>query len=420
MNNFNISDFGAVGDGKTMNTVQIQSAIDECSKQGGGTVVLKSGVYLSGSITLRSGINLHIEQDAVLLGSPNVEDYPEKENLKHVDTDFLPRWRNASFIFAEECENIAITGKGKIDCNGTHFTVILPGSKTWKYGRINKPTPPRVVFFTGCKDVLITDITMINQPAGWSYWIHDCDNVTITNITIDADVNYPNNDGVHINSSRNVTISDSNISCGDDCIVLRANNASLKENKICENVIVTNCNLTSYSSAVRIGWVQDGTIRNCKLSNLTMYDCSTGISILIPCTERTEKGTRTSGSDVGREATFVENISFDNIKMDKQCSYPVYIDICDNEKILFKGVKGLNFSSLHSKGPELPFIKGRKNCPVEDISFSDCSFIVTDGSEFTNRTQHGWTALADHNPHHPMTIIYTKNITFNNTTFGDN
>ena len=153
MNNFNISDFGAVGDGKTMNTVQIQSAIDECSKQGGGTVVLKSGVYLSGSITLKSGINLHIEQDAVLLGSPNVEDYPEKENLKHVDTDFLPRWRNASFIFAEECENIAITGKGKIDCNGTHFTVPFPDSRTWKYRRIDKPTPPRVVFLTECKNI---------------------------------------------------------------------------------------------------------------------------------------------------------------------------------------------------------------------------------------------------------------------------
>lgn len=420
MNNFNISDFGAVGDGKTMNTVQIQSAIDECSKQGGGTVVLKSGVYLSGSITLKSGINLHIEQDAVLLGSPNVEDYPEKETLKHVDTDFLPRWRNASFIFAEECEDIAITGKGKIDCNGTHFTVPFPDSRTWKYRRIDKPTPPRVVFFTGCKNILISNITMINQPAGWSYWIHDCDDVVVKNITIDADVDYPNNDGVHINSSRNVTISDCNISCGDDCIVLRANNASLKENKVCENVTVTNCTLTSYSSAVRIGWVQDGTIRNCTLSNLTMYDCSTGVSILIPDTKRCPKGVYPAGADVGREATYVENISFDNIKMDKQCSYPVYIDVCANEEILFKGINGLKFTSLHSKGPELPFIKGRESRPVENISFTDCSFTVTDGSEFDNRNQHGWTALTDLEPYHPMTIMHTKNISFNNTTFGNN
>lgn len=420
MKKFNVSDFGAIGDGITMNTVSIQAAIDACEKQGGGSVVINSGVFLCGSITLKSNVNLHIEENAVLLGSPNVEDYPEKENLKHVNTNYLPRWQNASFIFAEECEKISITGKGKIDCNGTYFTVVSPDSTTWKYRRINKPTPPRVVFFAGCKNILITDITMTNQPAGWSYWIHDCDNVTITNITIDADVNYPNNDGVHINSSRNVTISDSNISCGDDCIIIRANNASLKENKICENVTVTNCNLTSYSSAVRIGWVQDGTIRNCKLSNLTMYDCSTGISVFIPNTERTEKGTDTPGSDVGREATFIENISFDNIKMDKQCSYPVYIDICDNEKVLFKGVNGLKFSSLHSKGPEMPFIKGRKDCPVKNINFSDCSFTITDGSEFDNRSLHGATSLPDLNPHHPMTIMYAENISFNNTTFGNN
>ena len=355
-----------------------------------------------------------------MLGSPNVEDYPEKENLKHVDTDFLPRWRNASFIFAEECENIAITGKGKIDCNGPHFTVPFPDSRTWKYRRIDKPTPPRVVFFTGCKNILISDITMINQPAGWSYWIHDCDDVVVKNITIDADVDYPNNDGVHINSSRNVTISDCNISCGDDCIVLRANNASLKENKVCENVTVTNCTLTSYSSAVRIGWVQDGTIRNCTLSNLTMYDCSTGVSILIPDAKRCPKGVNIAGADVGREATYVENISFDNIKMDKQCSYPVYIDVCANEEILFEGINGLKFTSLHSKGPELPFIKGRESRPVENISFTDCSFTVTDGSEFDNRNQHGWTALTDLDPYHPMTIMHTKNISFNNTTFGNN
>ena len=106
--------------------------------------------------------------------------------------------------------------------------------------------------------------------------------------------------------------------------------------------------------------------------------------------------------------------------MDKQCSYPVYIDVCANEEILFEGINGLKFTSLHSKGPELPFIKGRKNCPVENISFTDCSFTVTDGSEFDNRLQHGWTALTDLNPYHPMTIMYAKNLSFNNTAFYDN
>ena len=95
---------------------------------------------------------------------------------------------------------------------------------------------------------------MVNQPAGWSYWIHDCDYVAFDRVKIFAEVEYPNNDGIHINSSRNVTISNCDITCGDDSIIVRANNASLAENKVCEKVCVTNCNLTSYSGGIRIGW----------------------------------------------------------------------------------------------------------------------------------------------------------------------
>lgn len=422
MKNFNITDFGAIGDGKTLNTVAIQTAIDECANSGGGRVIIESGVFMSGSITLKTGVDLHIEHNGVLLGSPHVEDYPEKKNLKHIKTEWLPRWRNASFIFAEECENISITGRGKIDCNGTAFTVPVEKVTQWKYMRIDAPTPPRVVFFTGCKNVFIEGITMVNQPAGWSYWIHDCDYVTIDKITIDADVDYPNNDGIHINSSRHVTISNCNITCGDDCIVLRANNVSLEENKVCEHVTITNCNLTSYSSGVRIAWAKDGIIRNCTFSNIVMIDSSIGINILVPNNHRTEphptSPTSAGGSDVGREATLVENISFNNIIMDKQCSYPVFIKV--EEEIPAQAVRNIYFSGLHSRGPEFPYIEGRDTCPIENVYFSDCSFIITDGSEFDNRTEHGCTELKDHTPYHPMTMKYVKNISFNNTTFTTN
>ena len=420
MQEFNVIDFGAVNDGKTINTAAIQSAIDMCAKSGGGRVVIESGVFMSGSIVLKSGVDLHIEQNATLLGSPMVEDYPEKTDLKHVDSLFLPRWRNASFIFAEECENISISGRGKIDCNGGAFTVPEPSTKKWKYRRIDKPTPPRVVFFTGCKNVLIEGITMQNQPAGWSYWIHDCDYVTIDKIIINADVDYPNNDGIHINSSRHVTVSNCNITCGDDCIVVRANNVSLKENKICEHVTVTNCNLTSYSAGVRIAWTQDGTIRNCAFSNLVMIDTSIGINILVPNNKRTEphptSPTSAGGSDVGREATLVESISFNNIIMDKQCSYPIYIKIDDEIPMI--GVRNIHFSGIHSRGPELPFIQGRPSCHVKNISICDSTFTVTDGSEFQNRNVHGCTELKNLDPCHPMIFMYADNVKFNGVVFS--
>lgn len=417
---FDIRDFGAIGDGKFMNTVAIQSAIDACTAAGGGQVLIDGGVYMSGSITLKDNVDLHIEHTATLLGSPFVEDYPEKENLKHVDSFYLPRWRNASFIFADEAENISITGRGKIDCNGTAFTVPLEKARQWKYIRIDKPTPPRVVFLTGCKHVLIEGITMVNQPAGWSYWIHDCDYVTVDKVIIDANVDYPNNDGIHVNSSRHVTISNCNITCGDDCIVLRANNVSLKENKVCEHITVTNCNLTSYSSGIRIGWTQDGVIRNCTVSNVVMIDTSIGINILVPDNFRTEPHPTSpisaGGADVGREATLIENISFNNIVMDKQCSYPVYIRHCPGIPLI--GVRNIHFSGIHSRGPELPYIEGIKGCHVKNISFSDCSFTVTDGTEFTDRASHGCTELrGDFAPYHPMRFTFAQNVTFNNTTF---
>lgn len=110
---FDIRDFGAVGNGTAMNTVAIQNAIDECFKNGGGRVLVSGGTFKTGSVTLKSNVDLHIAADGVLLGSEKCEDYPEKENLKHVISENLPRFRNASMIFAEEAENISITGMGK-------------------------------------------------------------------------------------------------------------------------------------------------------------------------------------------------------------------------------------------------------------------------------------------------------------------
>ena len=391
MRDYRIQDFGAVGDGTAMNTQAIQQAIDAAAEAGGGRVVISDGAFKTGSIQLRSYVELHLEANAVLLGSERCEDYPEWTDAKHVDLPMLPRWRSSCLIFADECEHIAITGSGTIDCNGRNFVgrKETDATFTWKYVRPDIPTPPRVVFLTGCRHVRLEDVTMTNQPSGWSYWIHDCDFVRVRGLNILADVDYPNNDGLHINCSRYVTVSDCNMTCGDDCIIIRANSVSLKENKPCEHVTVTNCNLTSYSAAVRIGWTNDGVIRNCTLSNLVLRDCSIGISFHIPGGARApfvpgvSWGSEISrkkgwGSDVGREATLIENITFSNVIMDRQCSHPVYIRLADNDHTHVAGVRNLHFSNLHSRGPEFPFLCGRPDCQLEKITFSNCSFERTD------------------------------------------
>ncbi len=422
MKDFRIQDFGAVGDGAAINTKAIQAAIDAAHAAGGGRVVVGDGVFKTGTIELKSYVEMHIEANAVLLGSENMQDYPEQNHIKHVTIDLCPRWTARCLILADECEHIALTGSGTIDCNGHHFA--LPREEAgmpnfpWKFYRVPGHTPTRVVFFTGCRNVRITDITMTNQPAGWSYWVHDCDYVHIRGLNITADVNYVNNDGIHINSSRHVTISDCNITTGDDCIILRANNASLKENKVCEFVTVTNCNLTSYSSGVRIGWTNDGTIRNCTLSNLVMIDCTVGVGLHLPTLQRSPMpDLRNTGlSDVGREHTLVENITFSNIVMDKQCGSPISISVGEEPWVTVGALRNLYFTGIRSRGPELPNLQSREDCPIENIHFTDCTFEQTDGSEFTNRETHGPVDRFSE-PYPPMILKNVKGLHLNNTQF---
>ena len=406
---YDVRNYGAVGDGKTLNTAAIQKAIDDCASKNGGTVLLEDGTYMTGSIVLRSNVNLHIEQNAVLLGSPNCGDYPEKQNLKHVISENLPRTRNASMIFAEECENISITGMGKIDCNGTRFVREKQGEWTgWRFERIDAPTPPRVVFFAGCRNIKIEDITMLNQPSGWSYWIHDCDYVVFDKCKILAEVRYPNNDGIHINSSRNVTVSNCDIVTGDDCIVVRANNRSLAENKVCEKVTVTNCNLTSYSGGIRIGWISDGVIKNCAFSNLVMTDTVIGISIVLPDFSKVP--------DRGREDTLIENLLFNNIVMDKIYGRPIKIYIGQTDGTRCEAIRNIYFSKVVASGLEFPYLCGRKDNKIRNIYFNDCRFECLSDEELPNFRQHG---AADWDRSHGVPIFDNiENIVFNNTNFS--
>ena len=411
---YDIRTYGAVPDGTTLNTAAIQSAIDACGAAGGGTVQISGGTYLTGTIELRTGVELHIDAAARLLGSPDCADYPEKDR-RHVDRRKLPRRQSASLIFAEECERIAITGRGTIDANGDSFIERVPdGEHYWMpYRRIDAPTPPRVVFFTGCRNVLVTDVTMTNPPAGWSYWIHDCDDVHFDRVQIRARLDYPNNDGIHINSSRNVTVSNALISCGDDCIIVRANNSSLAENKVCENVAVTNCTLTSHSGGIRVGWVNDGIIRNCVFSNLVMTDTTVGISILLPYGF---DGSGTRLPDSGREATHIENLSFDHIMMDRGYSYPIYIHINGDPRTQVDCIRNLHFSRIHARAHQMPHIVGRPGCPVTDLTFSDCSFTRLPAPADDHQS-HGATMHNADGSYATVELQYARRIRFRDTEF---
>lgn len=407
---FLISDYGALNDGKTLNTKSIQAAIDDCSESGGGKVVIDGGVYATGTIVLKKNVELHITASGVLLGSGDYNDYPEMSSAKHFDAEKLPRYRSACLIFAEECENVSITGMGKIDCNGHNFVKEKEDYNSgWKYERIDAPTPPRAVFFAGCKNIRIEDITMVNQPSGWSYWIHDCDFVTFDRVKIFADVEYPNNDGIHINSSRNVTVSNCLIITGDDCIVVRANNVSLPQNKICEKVVVTNCNLTSYACGIRIGWLNDGVIRNCAFSNLVITDTNVGIGIRLPGRAPDEKW-----ADEGREDTLIENLLFNNIVMDEIFCTPIRCCITDCTVVKCEAIKNIRFCNIRARGLEFPCFSGRKSNKIKNVAIDNCSFEKVSENKMKNYKEHGayWGR-----PQNNQIFSYVDNLSVNNTTF---
>lgn len=367
---YDVREFGAKGDGRTKDTAAIQQAIDAAAAVGGGRVVLDGGTFLTAPITLKGGVELHVEVNAKLLGSPDLADYPNRTDIHHCEVNFCPRRRNASLIYAEECANVAISGRGTIDANGRAFVreKTDPNWTGYPYERTEEITKtlPRVVFFAGVKGVTVTDITLTGLPAGWGFWITDCDYVHFDRVKVLADVRFPNNDGIHLNCSRDVTVSNCILETGDDAIIVRANSSALRENRPCERVTVVNCTVKSWCSGIRLAWSNDGVIRNCTFSNIVMEDVTKGIAIQLP---------GAGGLDCGREPTHIENITFSNIIMDRVYTHPLVCMVDPRAKLtLMSAVRDIRFSHIHARSVGDPYIVGRKENCFENFQFDNCTF----------------------------------------------
>ena len=360
------------GDGVAKDTAALQAAIDAAAAAGGGRVVLAGGVFLSGALRLRSGVELHLAADARLLASPDMADFPDWPDARHVVAENLPRGRNAAFLFADECDRVAITGEGVIDGNGAAHVrrKAAPDWTGWEFERIHPVSEslPRVVFLAGCRDARIEGVRLENGPAGWGFWIHDCDCVTVRGVTVRSDVRYPNNDGIHVNGSRDVDISGCDIECGDDALVVRANSRSLRGNRPCERVRVRDCRVRSWASGIRVGWCNDGVIRDCSFSRIAMRDTTNGIDIVLPRLPEHQ--------DYGREATRIEDMLFEDIDMDGLYAHPLDAKIDPDARTRVEAVRRVTLRRVRATALELPNICGREDAPFRDFVFEDCVFRV--------------------------------------------
>ena len=400
-------DFGARADGATKDTAAIQAAIDAadsaaCASSSESArapsaharVVLAGGTFLSGAIQLRSGVELHIAKGARLLASPDIADFPDWPSPRHVNPANLPRGRSASFIFADECEDIAITGEGSIDGNGAAHVrrKADPDWTGWEFERIlpMEKSLPRVVFLAGCRNVRLEGFRLENGPAGWGVWIHDCDNVSVRGMTVRCDIRYPNNDGLHVNCSRDVEISDCDIECGDDSLVVRANSRSLRENKACERVNIHDCRVRSWASGIRIGWCNDGTIRNCSFRRIAMRDTTNGIDIVMPGMP--------NNPDYGREATLIEDLLFEDIEMDGIYAHPLDAKIDPDPRTHVEAVRRVTLRRVRATGLEPPHICGLPDVPFRDFTFEDCDFRQVPDSELPGWKRHGAAIIGRTHP----------------------
>ena len=242
----------------------IQKAIDAANAAGGGRVVLKKSVYPSGTLYLRSNVELHVPEGAVILGGGSPDDYDDVDDPR---IRKRPEKSSKVFIVCLFQENVAITGGGVIDGQGVKFyDGVTPDGRHFL-----KPSHPRtrMVEFVGCRRVRFEGVTFKDSP-GWTCWLRLCENVVAENVKIHGDQRMINNDGFHVDGCKWTHIRGCDIRTGDDCIIMRAIRTPDGESDLCRDMIVEDCTLDSTCQCIRLGCPSDGTIHRGLFRNLRM------------------------------------------------------------------------------------------------------------------------------------------------------
>jgi len=366
---FNVLDYGAKGDGTNDDTMPVQKAVDACAANGGGQVVLPGGkTFLTGAITLGSGVDFHLARGAVLKGSPHWQYYGTAGAL----------------LFAKDATNLTISGDGVLDGNDHAVWQTLadetaggdvnkPGwwpqsfcGVWWPFGRSADdkslaPGRPMQIILIGCKQVRVRDITIRNAPS-WTFHPVGCEDLVIDSISILNDWNVANNDGIDLDHCRNVRVANCHIDTADDGIVLK-NTPNFADYGRSENITVTGCTIASRSCALKLdeAYAVPG-IRNVVFDACVIFRSNRGL-----CIQSRDEGD-------------IENILFSNMTIETQlqpskwwgAGEPIHVSHLQRHPDTKLGhVRQIRFSNILCKGETGIYIRGCAAQPIEDLVFDN-------------------------------------------------
>lgn len=388
--NYKVADYGAKADGIFDNTKAFKDAIQTCSKNGGGTVVVSSGKYYTGPIHLENDVNLHLEEGAEILFSTNPADYP----IVHTSFEGTELMNYSPLIYAYKKHNVAITGKGTLNGQATKenwWPWCGGGSYGWKKGIPSQSDPlnrprlvdmaeegipvekrvfgeghyirPNFVEFFGCTDALLKDVTIINAPF-WVIHPIKSTNVTVDGVTVRS--HGPNNDGCDPEYSKNVIIKNCTFDTGDDCIAIKAGRdadgrrVAIKS----ENIVVQNCTMFDGHGGVTIGSEISAGVSNVYVENCIMNSPNLDVAIRLKTNSR--------------RGALIENFYVRNIEIGQVREAVLKVDMFYNvhgnqtgnfipriENISLENVK------VKNAGKYSILAKGYKESPIKNITFKN-------------------------------------------------
>jgi polygalacturonase len=365
-----VTAYGAAADDETLDDTAIAAAITACAPSG-GTVVVPSGVFLTGGVQLASNITFHLNGGAVLKGSDRLADYTPLLGLGGAELERPEDSVNRGVLSAVGVRNVTLSGTGTIDGTGAAF-----------WGDLEN-RPDFVVGFADCRNIRVRDVTIID-PAKYNVRLNNCDDVVVDGVTINAPTLSPNSDGIQVRDSADVRISNCLISTGDDAIVLKAHERNV------ERVTVTNCRITSDDAAFKFGTGSERITRDVTVSNVVVTGSRYGVALFM------------------QDGGTYENARFTDMIIETggrhRREYPIYVDVDTRFGNGELGtVRDITFDGLDIRTRGNILIGGQASAPISGITLSNIRMTVADAVDLVetagkprgNRLQAQRTGAAD-------------------------